>query len=143
MAGRRSGCAPVQSGINVTARDEMIERIVRANFGEERHQKICRQAIEKALREVPRHSVPRGHGFVINREGMAYEDMEKCGTVVIRAEKNGGVTIEVSDFEFRESASCRQTVAKAVAWTRDVLGAATQMEKLVPGGDIRVIEASE
>lgn len=122
-----------------TDRDVMITRIVNAFFGDERHRKICGDAIRKALREIPGRS---DHGYILHPEHMDYGDLRKPGKVLIHAAGHQ-VQVEVANFEFNDSGSCRQQVTKAMCWARDVLNAAIENDRIVPGGRIVSIEASE
>lgn len=64
-----------------------------------------------------------------------YGDMTEIGRVTIERHK-GGVMVVVDGFKFEEPQTCRAHCAKAVAWTRDVLAASVEAERLVPGGDL-------
>lgn len=110
-------------------RDVMISRIVRTFFGDDRHQKLCEQAIRKALREVPEH--------------MDYSDLVTPGKVTIHYDDKINAHVEVANFAFREGSSCRQQVTKAMCWARDVINAAIENNRIVPGGHIASVEASE
>lgn len=79
------------------------------------------------------------HGMVLSAQEGNYTDLTKYGTVTIKRRKDGEVVIYVSGFNFAGAGSCRQTVLKAVAWARDVLGTAANATSLVPGGKITVV----
>ena len=117
---------------------EPMKRIAAAFFGDERHRELCFQAIRKALREIPARSE---HGYVLSAEHMQYGDLLTPGSVTILV-RNHGVKVEVADFEWRDGGSCREQVTKGMCWARDVINAAIESNRIVPGGDITSVEAS-
>lgn len=121
-----------------STREEQIKRIVEHSFGDPRSRRICEDAIRKALREVK----DEPSGYVLRPEQMDYGDLSKVGKITIH-EVNHEVHIEVANFEFAEPDTCRVWVTKAMCWARDVLKAAIENDRIVPGGTIVSIEASE
>ncbi|WP_338509152.1 phage capsid protein [Burkholderia gladioli] len=78
---------------------------------------------------------PVPHGFALQGRDLDYSDLTAVGRVTIEMGKDG-VEITVDGFEFKNAASCRQHVCKALAWARDVLAADVAANRAVPGGRI-------
>ena len=76
------------------------------------------------------------HGMILTEEHCNYGDLTKFGRVEITYE-SGQVNVRVEGFEFAESATCRQSGAKAIAWARDVLTRQLAADMLAPGGNIQ------
>lgn len=81
------------------------------------------------------------HGLVLKPENADYTDLTQFGSVTIEQGADGRTVIYVQGFEFDEAASCRQDVAKAMAWARDLLDAAVRCQLLVPGGPSQIVSA--
>ena len=81
-------------------------------------------------------------GYILTDEQMDYRDLKAPGKVTIYQEGHQA-RIEVADFEFANAGSCRQEVVKGMCWARDLLNAAIENNRIVPGGHVASIEASE
>jgi hypothetical protein len=79
------------------------------------------------------------HGMRLTDADCSYHDLTEFGEILISYDSNG-VCVEISGFEFKEVSSCRQNVAKALAWARDVLTNELEATKMVPGGHIRSVD---
>lgn len=80
------------------------------------------------------------HGMILTDTDCGYHDLTEFGEVLI-AYGPDGVRIKIDGFEFKEAGSCRQNVAKALAWARDVLTHELEAQKLVPGGHIKSVSS--
>lgn len=70
----------------MSLRDEQITRIVNVFFGDERHRRLCEDAIRKALREVDARP---DHGYILGAQHMSYDDLIQPGTVTILVRNHG------------------------------------------------------
>lgn len=77
------------------------------------------------------------HGMVMERDEVDYSDLKEFGEVTVKY--NGGeLSITVSGFEFEYQGSCRQNTTKALAWLRDILTQQIEINRLMPGGVVKV-----
>jgi len=83
------------------------------------------------------------HAAILKPSHLDYSGMQRIGRVVIERDEAGRVCIEVSDFEFDTLDTCRAHVVRAVAWARDVLAAAVENSRLVPGGNIVTVRGGD
>jgi hypothetical protein len=87
---------------------------------------------------------PQMHGLVLTDANCSYTDMTKVGRITIGYSKsNSAHLIGVDGFVFSSATSCRDTVTKALCWARDLLDAAIQCERLVPGGPSNVMVSAD
>lgn len=88
----------------------------------------------KAPAPAPDPRSATSHGMVLSIQDADFASLLKIGKVVIRHDPKIGVQITVSGFDFGEDGSCRQQVARALHWTRELIDAALSSQLLVPGG---------
>jgi len=81
--------------------------------------------------------LPRAHpGMVLRPQDHDYTDLTEFGKVEIGLSPAQEAIIMVSGFEFQDAETCRICAVKAMCWARDLLNAAIEADRLVPGGRI-------
>lgn len=75
------------------------------------------------------------HGLVMKTDDLDYSDLSRYGRVTIEY-GSAGARVTVDGFAFGDSATCRQHIAKAMAWARDVLAVEVESVRLIPGGQL-------
>lgn len=73
--------------------------------------------------------------MILKATEIDYSDLERYGRVTIEYGSDGA-RITVDGFDFAEPASCRQHVAKAMSWARDVLAVEIEANRIIPGGHL-------
>lgn len=58
----------------------------------------------------------------VDPRSLSYASLIKPGKVIVEVE-NGVAYVEVSNFEFADSRSCRDMVLKGMLWARDIIDA--------------------
>jgi hypothetical protein len=99
---------------------------------------------ERARRPAPQARPARpDYGYVLLPAHMDYTDLQRPGSVTIKQDERGRVLVEVANFSWGDNGSCREQVTKGMCWARDILNAAIENDRLVPGGHIVSVEASD
>lgn len=75
------------------------------------------------------------HGMILKTADLDYSDLEKYGRITIEYTSRGA-EVTIDGFEFGQAGTCRQQMAKALAWARDVLAVEAESIRLIPGGHL-------
>ena len=81
-----------------------------------------------------KESSPKPLRIVLRQEQCTYENMERIGQITLQFDEKNGLTALVDGFEYTDLPTCREAVARALAWGGAVLSNMAESHRLIPGG---------